>query len=62
VVLATRGKGLLESHNSKVRAIFQRIFAERGIEVRYLAEAVGVEASPQNSTTTPGTVNENGTF
>lgn len=43
VILATRGNALLESHNKKVRKIFTRIMAERGVTTYYNANAIGVE-------------------
>jgi len=41
--LITRGDMLLESHNKKVRSIFKRVLAERGIDVVLQAEVVGIE-------------------
>ena len=42
IILATRGKDLLPSHNQRTRGIFARILNERNVEVRYQAEATGV--------------------
>ena len=49
VILATRGTTLLEQHNSGVRRIFQRVMKERGIEVRYGAEAVGAKEAGEQT-------------
>ena len=43
VILATRGKTLLESHNKKVRKIFTGIMKERDVKVYCNANAIGVE-------------------
>jgi len=43
IILATRGESMLESHNKKVRRIFTRIMKERDIDVRYKANAIGIE-------------------
>ena len=41
--MATRGEELLESHNKKARKIFHRVLAERGVDVRFQAEVIGVK-------------------
>lgn len=41
--MVSRGKELLESHNKKVRKIFNRILKDRGIELRLEAEVIGIE-------------------
>ena len=43
IILVARGTDLLPSHNKGVREIFSRILKERKIEVRYGADACGVE-------------------
>lgn len=48
IIVATRSDTIMEQHNRRVQRKFQRVLRERGIEVRYGAEAVSVELVATN--------------
>ena len=47
VVICTRGKSMLDSHNERVQTIFRRILKERHIHVYFQAEVVDIQPMMQ---------------